>query len=186
MFKYDPAEQSEFKQIRQETADIFSRLSVGNHKGRTIAGRDLLCRLMELGHVEVVARYAIELMEQRQELLRLSGKTIPSATYGQTVQLAQWVSPKNQERKRSRRPSKTSKPRKLTTLQTEAIQIVGEYKGNIAEAARRLNKDRKTIEEAYKSGLAKLGKVAVQRGTRTFPRDRRGQVDLGQDDDRRG
>jgi len=88
-------------------------------------------------------------------------------------------------RKRSRRPSKSRKPRPLTVLQTEAVQIVGECKGNIAQAAKRLGKDRKTIAQAYKAGLAKLGKQPVKHGTRTLARDRRGQVDLAEGEDRR-
>jgi hypothetical protein len=100
---YVPDEQPEFKHIRQETAEIFARLPIGNDQGRTILGRDLLCRLMELGHVEVVARYAIELMEQREELCRVSGKTVPKATYRQTVQLAQWANVKGPGRKTASR-----------------------------------------------------------------------------------
>jgi predicted DNA-binding protein (UPF0251 family) len=90
--------------------------------------------------------------------------------------------------KQRRRPSKTRKPRPLTTNQVEAIQIVGECKGNVSQAAKRLRKDRKTVDEQYRAGLKKLGKSVVRSRdkTRLLPRDRRGQENLSEDDDRRG
>jgi hypothetical protein len=84
--------------------------------------------------------------------------------------------------KRSRRPSKPRKPRPLTARQTEVVQVVGECKGNIAAAAKRLGRDRKTVDETYRAGLAKLGKIPVKHGTKTLPHDRRGQVNLSDSD----
>jgi hypothetical protein len=85
----------------------------------------------------------------------------------------------------ARRASKPQKPRPLTPRQTEVVQIVGECKGNLAEAARRLGRTYKTVEESYRAGLAKLGKTAVQSRdkTRLLARDRRGQIDVSEDDD---
>jgi DNA-binding CsgD family transcriptional regulator len=89
--------------------------------------------------------------------------------------------------KRTRRPSRARKPRPLTPRQTEVVQIVGECKGDIAEAARRLGKNRKTVEEAYRAGMTKLGKTVYHsKGkTRLLARDRRGQENISEGDDQR-
>ena len=94
---------------------------------------------------------------------------------------------KPSQTRRARRGTKLRKLRALTSAQTAAIQIVGECKGNIAEAARRLGKDRKTVEESYRTGLLKLNKTAFwNKGkTRLLPRDRRGQEVASDTDDRR-
>lgn len=75
--------------------------------------------------------------------------------------------------------------RPLTAKQGEALQIVGECKGNIAEAARRTGCDRKTMEQHYKTGMAKLGKSAVKHRTKRMPVDLRGQEHVGDGEDRR-
>ena len=88
--------------------------------------------------------------------------------------------------KPKRRKRASSKPRQLTAKQLEAAQIVGECKGNFAEAARRLGKDRKTVKQSYDAAMKKLGKEAVAtHQTRWYPRDRRGQAYLTAEDDRR-
>ncbi len=87
--------------------------------------------------------------------------------------------------RRKKRGGKSRKPRPPTARQTEVIQIVGECKGNLAEAARRLGRNRKTIEETYRAGLARLGMVAVWHDTKLLPRDRRGQAAVSADDDGR-
>lgn len=84
-----------------------------------------------------------------------------------------------------RRAAKPRKPRPLTARQAEVVQVVGECKGNVALAARRLGRDRKTIEQSYRTALTTLGKVAVKHGERLFPRDRRGQAALSDSDDKR-
>lgn len=86
---------------------------------------------------------------------------------------------------RKRRPSKECKPQPLTSRQTEVMQIVGECKGNIAAAAKRLGRDYSTIAEIYHVGLTKLGKIPVKHGTKTLPHDRRGQVNLSDSADTR-
>jgi hypothetical protein len=85
---------------------------------------------------------------------------------------------------RRRRGTSARKPRPLTPRQTEVVQTVGECKGNIAKAAQQLGLHRKTVEEAYKAGLAKLGKVAVKSRdkTRLHPRDKRGQAAIDADE----
>jgi len=87
--------------------------------------------------------------------------------------------------KRTRRGTRDRKPRPLTPRQTEVVQIVGECRGDIAKAAKRLGLHRKTVAEAYRAGLKKLGKVAVTHGTRLYSRDRRGQADISDADDMR-
>jgi DNA-binding NarL/FixJ family response regulator len=62
-----------------------------------------------------------------------------------------------------RRPSTTGKRCALTPKQVEVVQIVGECKGNIAEAARKLGRDPKTIAECFKAATKKLGKEPVKR-----------------------
>lgn len=97
------------------------------------------------------------------------------------------VKPAANKPKRTRRPSKSRKSRPLTVWQTEVVQIVGECKGNIAEAARQLGKNRKTIEEAYRAGMGKLGKTIYRSKdkTRLLPRDKRGQEAVSEDEDLR-
>jgi DNA-binding CsgD family transcriptional regulator len=85
--------------------------------------------------------------------------------------------------RRRKRPPTTGRP--LSEKQIEAMQIVGDCKGNLAEAARRLGKDPKTVRQHYNAALRKLGKAAVKHATRALPSDRRGQVNLSADDDRR-
>lgn len=87
-------------------------------------------------------------------------------------------------RKRRRRKTDAA-PRPLTPKQTEVVQIVGECKGNLAEAARRLGIDRATVEEYYEAANKKLGKQAVKHATRNLPTDKRGQDNLSSDDDQR-
>lgn len=77
-------------------------------------------------------------------------------------------------------------PRPLTAKQTEVVQIVGECKGNIADAARRLDLNRKTVAEQYEAAIGKLGeagnpiKLAMRRINHPsrLPFDRRGQSDV--------
>jgi hypothetical protein len=118
-------------------------------------------------------------MDRRRDTIRAGAERI------RTILAICLAGLKGKGKKRIRRQSKPREPRPLTAKEVEAVQIVGECKGNIAEAARRLGKDRKTVDEAYKSGLGKLGKEPVKRGTQTLPRDRRGQTYLAADDDRR-
>lgn len=87
-------------------------------------------------------------------------------------------------RKRKRRRRKTpQKPRPLTEKQTEAILIVAECKGNLAEAAWRLGIDRSSLKERYEAACKKLGRRAVKAMTKSIPVDRRGQEDVAGSDD---
>ena len=93
---------------------------------------------------------------------------------------------KQQKPRRKRRRRKADSPPPLTAKQTEAVQIVGECKGNIAEAARQLGRDPSTVRQHYQAGMGKLGKKAVKHGTTRLPSDRRGQENVSSDDDQRG
>ncbi len=89
-----------------------------------------------------------------------------------------------QPKKRRRRRQSETKP--LTAKQREAVEIVAECKGDIAEAARRLGKDRKTVEQHYKAGLEKLGEATGRRPeTRQLQTGLRGQYEVTADEDRR-
>jgi hypothetical protein len=86
---------------------------------------------------------------------------------------------------RPRRNRKPLNPKELTPKQLEASQIVAECKGDIAEAARRLGKDRATVEQHYRAAMKKLGKTVVKYKTKQLPSDRRGQANLADGQDRR-
>ncbi len=87
-------------------------------------------------------------------------------------------------RKRRKRLSQEATP--LTAKQLEAMQIVGECKGDFAEAARRLGKDRKTVVDHYEAATKKAGKRQMKHMTQQIAKDRRGQDNLADGDDRRG
>lgn len=132
----------------------------------------------------------------RPVVWQLAGKgfwdwSIPPAKLERTIAyLSGWADLRAGEliekpKRRQRRSNKTPKANPLTSKQAEIVQVVGECKGNLAEAARRLGKDRKTVEEGYRTAMAKLGKTAywTKNKTRLLSRDNRGQVNLSADDD---
>ncbi len=70
----------------------------------------------------------------------------------------------------------------LTARQVEVMQIVGEHKGNISEAARCMGLDRKTVSEHFNAACKKLGKKAMSKPrTRSLPQDNRGQANVSRD-----
>ncbi len=93
------------------------------------------------------------------------------------------------KKKRRRRPALENKaPRAMTRRQVEVVQIVGECKGNFAEAGRRLGVDRKTIKETYDAAMGKLRKAGLRQPERKIktkttrlPEDNRGQVNVADD-----
>jgi len=76
-----------------------------------------------------------------------------------------------------------SNPSPLTAKQVEAVQIVSECKGNLAEAAKRLGVHHSTLQEHHKAAMKKLGKSVVKHATRPMPEDRRGQANVADGDD---
>jgi hypothetical protein len=88
-------------------------------------------------------------------------------------------------RPKRRRRKADAVPRPLTAKQAEAIQIVGECKGNFSQAAARMGLDRATVRQHYNAGMGKLGRKAVKHGTQRLPSDKRGQDNVYSDDDRR-
>jgi hypothetical protein len=103
------------------------------------------------------------------------------------AQEAAWIDerplPQVGTKQHRKRPPLEAAP--LTEKQTEVVQIVGECKGNFAEAGRRLGLDRKTVKQHYQAAMGKMGKAAIKRVTGPLPCDRRGQSRLTDDDDRR-
>ena len=93
-------------------------------------------------------------------------------------------SDRSSDTKRKRRRGDTS-GRKATERQLEAFVMVQECDGNIAEAARRLGRDRKTVAEHYKKALERGCESIKRPKTRALPRDRRGQSAVAVEDDRR-
>ena len=88
------------------------------------------------------------------------------------------------EVKRRRRPP--LQPKRLTAKQIEASKLHGECKGNIAEVARRMGKDRSTAEQHIVAAFTKLGKsVPTKPKTTKLKTDRRGQSDVTKSDDHR-
>jgi predicted DNA-binding protein (UPF0251 family) len=81
-------------------------------------------------------------------------------------------------KRRKRRPS-DKKPTSLTAKQVEAMQLVGEYKGNVAAAARAAGKSRQAMQKLYNKALAKLGKDAPKLiKIQALPSNSRGQRDV--------
>jgi DNA-binding CsgD family transcriptional regulator len=93
------------------------------------------------------------------------------------------------QKKRTRRPAIEKNPRPLTPRQTEVMQIVGECKGNFAQAARQIGLNRKTVEQHYIAATKKLGMHAVRAAERKpkapqrLPEDHRQQVDAFKNED---
>ena len=86
--------------------------------------------------------------------------------------------------KRARtRKRQSNKVRPLTERQVEVMQLVGEYKGNLAAVARQMGLNHKTVRQHYKAAMNKLGQKSLKHPTTRLPTDRRGQVNVA--DDRR-
>jgi predicted DNA-binding protein (UPF0251 family) len=80
----------------------------------------------------------------------------------------------------------TIKVKPLTARQVEVVQIVGECNGDLAEAARKLGIDRKTVKQHFDAASRKLGKAVVTHATQPLRRGLRGEADVSYEDDRRG
>ena len=84
-----------------------------------------------------------------------------------------------------RRPVFEKKIPKLTSRQVEVVQVVGECKGNFAEAGRRLVLDRKTVKQHYNAALKKMQAAGVRapdqqlkKAVGPLPTGARGEVDI--------
>lgn len=125
-------------------------------------------------HVRVTAAGRTELARLRMNL----AASVQPATAGDAKPEAAGGGTRSRQRRNRRHVEQAG----LTLLQTEAVQIVGACKGNIAEAARRLGKDRKTVKQHYEAGLRKLGRAAPGKPkTQRLATDRRGQVSESHD-----
>ena len=99
----------------------------------------------------------------------------------------QQVTAQSKRRTRKRRSPYEKKIRPLTEKQAEAVHIVGECKGSISEASRRIGIDPKSLRDRYNSAMKKLGQAGVRKPkTIALPHDQRGQVHASKPDDRRG
>jgi DNA-binding CsgD family transcriptional regulator len=94
----------------------------------------------------------------------------------------QRVSTKRSKRTKHNRRAPAHRP--LTDKQVKAMQTVAECNGSIAEAARRLGKDRSTVAQHYRTALKKLGRMAstVKAKTGALPSDKRGQLTVARND----
>lgn len=124
---------------------------------------------------------------QLQEPIRELQRRVTTAlqVLDEPGQLAARLEKPEASKRRRRRPAAEPMAEKLTPKQAEAVQIVGECKGNIAEAARRLARDPATVRQHYKAGMKKLGKLAPKVKTTRMRTDKRGQDDVTNNDDRR-
>ena len=94
----------------------------------------------------------------------------------------QFVLPGKVKRKRRQQPV----VRPLTPKQIEASKLHGECDGNIAEVARRMCCDHSTARQHLEAAFGKLGKVIGKNPTTAaIKKDRRGQADVVESDDRR-
>jgi hypothetical protein len=84
---------------------------------------------------------------------------------------------KRQQRRRRRQAPRQAHP--ITPKQTEALQLVGEHKGNITAAAKQAGKSPAAMSKLYHKACRKLGEKASKAQkvkTQRLPHDRRGQV----------
>lgn len=100
--------------------------------------------------------------------------------YERAVQLVARQAKASKQRRRTRK-------RNPTVKQLEALMVVAESGQNVTEAARRLNKDPKTVRQHYKAGMRNAGKLASKMvgkpSVRSAPMDRRGQSVIATNDD---
>jgi len=89
---------------------------------------------------------------------------------------------KAKQKRRRRAPAKEPAP--LTPKETEAMQLVGEHKGNFTAAGRAAGKSRQAMQKLYEKACRKLGKSAVEPAAKTqgLPTDHRGQIDVADPD----
>lgn len=82
---------------------------------------------------------------------------------------------------RRRRPHEL-RAKSLTTKQRAAYQAVSESGGNVAEAARRLHRDRSTVRQHFDAALRKLDEVPLPKGkTYRLSEDWRGEANVDAD-----
>ncbi len=131
---------------------------------------------------EFYGRWACSEFRRQQAFLR----NLKAIEYGMEreaalVGIASRATPKR-PRKRHRA---TDEIKPLTDKQSEAVYIVNECRGNIAEAARRLGKDPATVRQAFRTGMKKLGAIALDHKTTKMPTGKRGESSVSAEDDRR-
>lgn len=150
-------------------------------------------KLPQRARVEGAHGSTYRIVEADRDLSPIDPETAIASIRHIAGEAYQWVAPAlDAAAKGLERPRKKTKQRKpgktipLTEKQLEAVHIVGECKGNIAEAARRIGKDHKTVKQHYDAGMKKMGKAAVTHKSHSMPKDRRDQENITKEDDRRG
>jgi hypothetical protein len=71
----------------------------------------------------------------------------------------------------------------LTPTQIEAVQLVGEHKGNCAAAAKAAGKSPQAMRKLYLKAMKKLGQKPVKHTTQGLPTDRRGQATIAAEEE---
>lgn len=90
------------------------------------------------------------------------------------------VEAKRRTERKPRRKVSTRKDTPLTSRQLEALQLVGEHKGNKAAAARAAGVSPTAMKKLYRKALAKAPQAAMPKPKfRNLPHDKRGQVNIG-------
>lgn len=85
-----------------------------------------------------------------------------------------------------RRRKSNRKTRPLTAKESEALQIIGDYKGNVSAAALQLRITRQALKKRYDKAHKKLGTMPMLKAkTKSLPTDKRGQANISESDDRR-
>jgi hypothetical protein len=117
-----------------------------------------------------------QVLDGLDEVCRAAGVPFVPAVLPADQQDQPVATPKQKRRRRS-----TLK--RMTPRQVEIMGVVGDCEGNIAEAARRLALDQKTVREAYEAACRKAGvsTSAIRMATKRLPRDRRDQVAVTED-----
>jgi predicted DNA-binding protein (UPF0251 family) len=119
-------------------------------------------------------------------VLRLAAKADPLLVNVRR-HIAEWVNGQVEKlglgrkaKKPSRRRQPTREARPITPKEVEAVQLVGQHKGNVAAAARQAGKSRTAMKKLYDKAHRKLASVKTPKGeqmkTRRLPTDRRGQA----------
>jgi hypothetical protein len=121
--------------------------------------------------LENLMRVCIDTMPPRPiPVARYCGPPLPDA-----------AKPRTPAKKRRRKAKR--KPHPLTEKQLEAAQLVGEHKGDIAAAARAAGKSRTAMRNLYHKAMRKLGRKAIQHATQALPTDKRGQINVADEEE---
>ena len=107
----------------------------------------------------------------------------PFKSIGLAIDLFLPASGDGAAKRKRRRKVGTRKNTPLTPTQVEALQLVGEHRGNKAAAARAVGISRTAMDKRYRKALVKAPAAAMKKPkTQNLPHDKRGQVTVSADD----